>query len=85
MHVPDAGHSAFEPGITHEPISATDRFADMTSKTLHRQRQHRQRGHDCSGDVFVRAGRIERVGFGLPASRPSRHRRARPPPAAWDD
>jgi hypothetical protein len=26
--VPDAGHSAFEPGIVHELISATDRFAD---------------------------------------------------------
>jgi proline iminopeptidase len=25
--VPDAGHSAFEPGITHELILATDRFA----------------------------------------------------------
>jgi proline iminopeptidase len=25
--VPDAGHSAFEPGITHELIAATDRFA----------------------------------------------------------
>jgi len=25
--VPDAGHSAFEPGVTHELISATDRFA----------------------------------------------------------
>ncbi len=25
--VPDAGHSAFEPGITHELVSATDRFA----------------------------------------------------------
>ena len=25
--VGDAGHSAFEPGITHELISATDRFA----------------------------------------------------------
>jgi proline iminopeptidase len=25
--VPDAGHSAFEPGITHELITATDRFA----------------------------------------------------------
>ncbi|RYZ08250.1 MAG: prolyl aminopeptidase [Myxococcales bacterium] len=25
--VPDAGHSAFEPGIVHELISATDRFA----------------------------------------------------------
>lgn len=24
--VPDAGHSAFEPGITHELVSATDRF-----------------------------------------------------------
>jgi len=26
--VPDAGHSAFERGITHELIAATDRFAD---------------------------------------------------------
>ena len=25
--VPDAGHSAFEPGIVHELINATDRFA----------------------------------------------------------
>lgn len=25
--VPDAGHSAFEPGITHELVCATDRFA----------------------------------------------------------
>ena len=25
--VPDAGHSAFEPGIVHELVSATDRFA----------------------------------------------------------
>jgi proline iminopeptidase len=24
--VPDAGHSAFEPGITHELIEATNRF-----------------------------------------------------------
>jgi proline iminopeptidase len=24
--VPDAGHSAFEPGILHELIEATDRF-----------------------------------------------------------
>jgi proline iminopeptidase len=24
--VPDAGHSAFEPGIAHELIGATDRF-----------------------------------------------------------
>jgi proline iminopeptidase len=28
--VPDAGHSAFEPGIVHELISATDRFANRT-------------------------------------------------------
>ena len=27
--VPDAGHSAYEPGITHELVSATDRFADL--------------------------------------------------------
>jgi proline iminopeptidase len=25
--VPDAGHSAFEPGTVHELVSATDRFA----------------------------------------------------------
>jgi proline iminopeptidase len=30
--VPDAGHSAFEPGITHELISATDRFARQPSR-----------------------------------------------------
>jgi proline iminopeptidase len=27
--VPDAGHSAFERGITHELIAATDRFAKL--------------------------------------------------------
>jgi proline iminopeptidase len=26
--VPDAGHSAFEPGNIHELVSATDRFAE---------------------------------------------------------
>jgi proline iminopeptidase len=30
--VPDAGHSAFEPGITHELVSATDRFARPTAR-----------------------------------------------------
>jgi pimeloyl-ACP methyl ester carboxylesterase len=29
--VPDAGHSAFEPGITHELVAATDRFATKPS------------------------------------------------------
>jgi proline iminopeptidase len=29
--VPDAGHSAFEPGVTHELVSATDRFAKKPS------------------------------------------------------
>jgi hypothetical protein len=29
--VPDAGHSAFKPGITHELVSATDRFAEKSS------------------------------------------------------
>lgn len=29
--VPDAGHSAFEPGILHELLSATDRFAERKS------------------------------------------------------
>jgi proline iminopeptidase len=28
--VPDAGHSAYEPGIVHELISATDAFAAVT-------------------------------------------------------
>ena len=27
--VPDAGHSAFEPGITHELLQATDRYRDV--------------------------------------------------------
>jgi proline iminopeptidase len=30
--VPDAGHSAFEPGIVHELLGATDRFADRKSQ-----------------------------------------------------
>ncbi|HYM44000.1 MAG TPA: alpha/beta fold hydrolase, partial [Steroidobacteraceae bacterium] len=30
--VPDAGHSAFEPGITHELVCATDRFAGKRSR-----------------------------------------------------
>jgi len=29
--VPDAGHSALEPGITHELVSATDRFASAAA------------------------------------------------------
>jgi proline iminopeptidase len=29
--VPDAGHSALEPGITHELVSATDRYAAATA------------------------------------------------------
>ncbi|HYQ18764.1 MAG TPA: prolyl aminopeptidase [Polyangiaceae bacterium] len=33
LHIaPDAGHSAFEPGIMHELISATDRFAERKSR-----------------------------------------------------
>jgi proline iminopeptidase len=28
--VPDAGHSAFEPGNAHELVSATDRFREST-------------------------------------------------------
>lgn len=28
--VPDAGHSAFEPGNVHQLISATDRFRERT-------------------------------------------------------
>jgi proline iminopeptidase len=30
--IPDAGHSAFEPGITHHLIAATDRFAKSRSR-----------------------------------------------------
>jgi len=30
--VPDAGHSAFEPGITHELIAATDRYARLADR-----------------------------------------------------
>ncbi len=30
--VPDAGHSAFEPGNTHELVSATDRYATMLGR-----------------------------------------------------
>ena len=30
--VPDAGHSAFDPGITHELVSATDRCATKPSR-----------------------------------------------------
>jgi proline iminopeptidase len=30
--VPDAGHSALEPGITHELVSATDRFARVARR-----------------------------------------------------
>jgi proline iminopeptidase len=30
--VHDAGHSAFEPGITHELVSATDRFANRPAR-----------------------------------------------------
>ena len=36
--VPDAGHSAFEPGITHELVSATDRFAKPPSRRTGRSR-----------------------------------------------
>jgi hypothetical protein len=33
--VPDAGHSAFEPGNLHELIEATDRFAlGLTAKSI---------------------------------------------------
>lgn len=31
--VPDAGHSAFEPGITHELITATDRFLQIDARS----------------------------------------------------
>jgi len=29
--VPDAGHSAFEPGTVHELIEATDRYAEFNA------------------------------------------------------
>lgn len=34
--VADAGHSAFEPGILHELISATDRFAELAGEAVAR-------------------------------------------------
>ena len=33
--VDDAGHSAFEPGISRELVRATDQFADACSQTEH--------------------------------------------------
>jgi len=41
--VPDAGHSALEPGITHELVGATDRFARARSKPAAAPRGRRGR------------------------------------------
>jgi len=56
--VPDAGHSALEPGITHELVSATDRFA----------RPAATRGGAAPG----RRGRAPSRRAGSPARGPSR-------------
>jgi proline iminopeptidase len=42
--VPDAGHSALEPGNTHELVSATDRFARARAKPAAARRGRRGRG-----------------------------------------
>ena len=42
--VPDAGHSALEPGNTHELVSATDRFARARAKPAAAPRGRRGRG-----------------------------------------
>ncbi len=42
--VPDAGHSAHEPGNTHELVSATDRFARARAKPAAAPRGRRGRG-----------------------------------------
>jgi proline iminopeptidase len=42
--VPDAGHSALEPGNTHELVSATDRFARAKAKPAAAPRGRRGRG-----------------------------------------
>ena len=41
--VPDAGHSAFEPAITHELVAATDRFARTRSTRVAAARDRRGR------------------------------------------
>jgi proline iminopeptidase len=41
--VPDAGHSALEPGITHELVSATDRYAGIRAKRAAAPRGRRGR------------------------------------------
>jgi proline iminopeptidase len=41
--VPDAGHSALEPGITHELVSATDRYAGLRARRAGAPRGRRGR------------------------------------------
>jgi len=60
--VPDAGHSALEPGITHELVGATDRFARAAPGTA------ATRGGAARGP----RGRARAPGAGSPPRGPSR-------------
>ena len=86
--VPDAGHSAFEPGITHELIIGDGSLLPSHDRQdpPHRQRQHRQRRPDQPGRRLHprRPHRARRFRADRPAGRP-RHRRPRPAPAARHD
>jgi proline iminopeptidase len=59
--VPDAGHSALEPGNTHELVSATDRFARATARPVSAPRgrpgRERARRAGSSPRGSSRAGR----------------------------
>ena len=71
--MPDAGHSAYEPGITAELVAATDRFLGermrrMSSLLLVNARLVNE-GRIVDTDVLVRGDRIERIGPGASARR----------------
>jgi len=53
--VPDAGHSALEPGIAHELVSATDRFAGATGSRGGATRGRRGRAPSSRAAVPPRA------------------------------
>ena len=65
--VPDAGHSAYEPGITAELIAATDRFGARAEHHGSLQLVNAQlvnEGRIVAADVLIRGERIERIGTG---------------------
>jgi proline iminopeptidase len=65
--VPDAGHSALEPGITHELVSATDRFARAAGRPAATR----------AGGARGPRGRARAPGAGSPPRGPSRARGSR--------